>query len=271
MTSKSQEVPDSPEAFSPPVHPHQLEIQEFSNYGLIIDARPLAAFEQDHLPGAVCLPAAWSGDAAPSRLGEAGALVTSEARTGLPYELAVTLSQLPEGSPILVYDDRGGLDSQPWLTSLTRTGWRVDVLPGGWPNYRRWVSAALELLPRTLTLIHWTAPPLSGCAQVIAALAARGEQVVDLVALAHPERLIWGEWLQTARTQEAFETLLLDQLRRMDPERCVHVSGAAALGSLQLPAALRDGLAAAECVDMQTEVLIRATVEAWLAKSKHSE
>lgn len=264
MTSKSQEVPDSPEAFSPPVHPHQLEIQEFTNYGLIIDARPLAAFENDHLPGAVCLPAAWSNTGVALHTGAGSALLAAEATPALPYGLTAVLDQLPADATVLVYDDRGGLDSQFWAERLEARGWHVDVLPGGWPNYRRWVTAGLELLPRTLTLKHWSAPPLGGSAQVLKVLASQGEQVLDLGPLAHPERLIWGEWRRTARTQEAFETLLVDQLRQVDTEVPLHVAGTCELGGLVLPAALRDALASADEVPIAASADARA--EAWLGE-----
>jgi tRNA 2-selenouridine synthase len=256
VTSTSQEVPDSPEAFGPPVHPHQLEIQEFSSYGLIIDARSVAAFDEDHLPGALCAPSAWSNTVVGLQTGAGSALLAAEANPALPYGLAAVLNQLPADGSVLVYDDRGGLDSQFWAERLQGRGWRVDVIPGGWPNYRRWVTAGLEVLPRTLTLTHWSAPPLGGSEQVLAALAVQGEQVLDLGALAHPERLIWGDWRPTSRSQDAFETLLLDHLRQLDPERRVHVGGVLELGGLTLPAGLRDALAGAE------EMVIAATPDA---------
>jgi tRNA 2-selenouridine synthase len=261
VTSISQEVPDSPEAFGPPVHPHQLEIQEFSSYGLIIDARSVAAFDEDHLPGALCAPSSWSNAGVALPTGAGSALLATEANPALPYGLAAVLDQLPADGSVLVYDDRGGLDSQFWAERLQARGWHVDVLPGGWPNYRRWVTAGLELLPRTLTLTHWSAPPLGGTAQVLAALATQAEQVLDLGALAHPERLIWGHWRQTSRSQEAFETLLLDQLRRLDPERRIHVGGVSELGGLTLPAGLRDALAGAE--GMVIAATPDARVRAW--------
>ncbi|MBK7531520.1 MAG: rhodanese-like domain-containing protein [Piscinibacter sp.] len=40
------------------VHPHQMEVQEFSSYALVIDARSAEAYQEDHLPGAVNVPVA---------------------------------------------------------------------------------------------------------------------------------------------------------------------------------------------------------------------
>jgi rhodanese-related sulfurtransferase len=38
------------------VHPHQIEVQEFSSYALVIDARSAEAYQEDHIPGAVSVP-----------------------------------------------------------------------------------------------------------------------------------------------------------------------------------------------------------------------
>ena len=40
------------------VHPHQMEVQEFASYALVIDARSAEAYPEDHLPGAVNVPVA---------------------------------------------------------------------------------------------------------------------------------------------------------------------------------------------------------------------
>ena len=40
------------------VHPHQIEVQEFSSYALVIDARSAEAYQEDHIPGAVSVPVA---------------------------------------------------------------------------------------------------------------------------------------------------------------------------------------------------------------------
>ena len=34
-------------------HPHAIEVQEFSTYGLVIDVRSRAEFDEDHIPGAI--------------------------------------------------------------------------------------------------------------------------------------------------------------------------------------------------------------------------
>ena len=233
------------------VHPHQLEIQDFSLYALVIDARPPAAFAQDHIPGAVNVPAA------------SAAMVPAPP---MPCELAAHAEGLVRDDMVLVYCDRSGLDSEVWAWPLRAAGFAVDVLGGGWGNYRRWVAAGLELLPRALSFRHLVAPPVSGLCRILGVLARQGQPVLDISELAG-QRLVPGLTLpgDAPPSQEAFETLLLDRLRQFDPDLPVWVRvGPAPLAALTLPPALRDALARSDKVVLQVPLAERA--RAWLER-----
>jgi len=221
------------------VHPHQMEVQEFATYALIVDARGAAAFEDDHIPGAIPVPvgAGEPGESSPSG--------TTDSGPALPAALAVHVQLLEPGDRVLVYCDRGGLDSLVWATPLRAAGFDVDVLGGGWINYRRWVSAGLDLLPRLLTFRRLTSSSDGGLQQVALALSRQGEQVLDLAALMdqHPSTTLTGG----AASQGALETALLDVLRRFDAQRPVWTLVAVeASDRLTLPPALRDALSRSE-------------------------
>ena len=47
----------------------------------------------------------------------------------------------------LVYCFRGGKRSRLWADNLRTIGFDVDVLAGGWKNYRRWVRAGSRCCP----------------------------------------------------------------------------------------------------------------------------
>lgn len=74
------------------VHPHQIEVQEFDSYGLVIDARSTEAYQEDHIPGAVNVPGA------SQRLhvskAEERTLVASDIEPSIPYTLAGHLGGL---------------------------------------------------------------------------------------------------------------------------------------------------------------------------------
>ena len=247
------------------VHPHQMEVQEFASYALVIDARSAEAYQGNHLPGAVNVPVVADrlADTQFTSMERGIAALAGEAAPSMPYPLAVQVQRLSPGDAVLVYCDRGGLDSLAWAGPLRVAGFRVDVLGGGWINYRRWVSAGLELLPRALTFRPLLAPPAGGLCRVVDRLVQRGEQVIDLTALAG-QRLVPGLTLQgdTQPSQAAFETALLDALRRLDPQRPVWMRvGLAGLGGLTLPPALRDALY--RSISTKLEVPLSARAIAW--------
>lgn len=225
------------------VHPFQMEVQAFETYALIVDARTASAFANDHLPGAVSMPCE---SVCP---GESVSTVLQE-----------HIARLSAGDAILVYCDRGGLDAQAYAQPLRQAGWRVDVLPGGWGTYRRWVDAGLEALPRGLGFRCLVAPPMSGLCVIVPLLREQGEQVLDLPELAG-QHVIPGLSLlgDEAPTQDAFETRLLDAMRRFDPGQAVWVRGCAELPSgLALPPALHDALAHADAIHVEVPIEQRA-------------
>lgn len=233
-----------PSALDAWVHPHQIEVQEFGSYALVIDARARAAFDEDHLPGAVTLP-----------VGESARLAERH-----PEALSALIARLSTGDRVLIYCDRGGLDSAVWAEPLRSAGWSVDVLPGGWSNYRRWVSAGLEILPRALSFRMLRAPPFSGVDRVLAALENDGQQVLDLVALAH--RSVWPSMSSIAEpdvSQSAFESAVLHALRFCDPERDVWVSELvlSSTDTLSIPVALNQKLGSSASVFVDVPVAER--------------
>lgn len=243
------------------VHPHQIEVQEFDSYGLVIDARSTEAYQEDHIPGAINVPVAAQRLQVPQA--EGTALVACDAEPSVPYALAAHLGGLGVGASVLVYCDRGGLDSLVWADPLKAMGYRVDVLGGGWGNYRRWVDAGLEVLPRALTFRRLVAPPAGGLCRFIDRLAKLGEQVLDLTTLAG-QRLVPGLTLSgdTPPSQAAFETALIHALRALNPRRPVWTRDAVnGLGEIALPPSLRDALQRAEYLRLEVPPMVRA--QAW--------
>lgn len=246
------------------VHPHQMEVQEFSSYGLVIDARSTEAYQEDHLPGAVSVPVSAFREAVPGS--SVAAVLARDAEPAVASALWAHLRRLAPGAAVLVYCDRGGLDSLVLAGPLKTSGFRVDVLGGGWGNYRRWVDAGLEVLPRALTFRPLVAPPVGGLCRVLDRLAQQGEQVIDLTALAG-QRLVPGLTLDgdAPPSQAALDAALLDVLRRCDPQRPVWVrDGMSRLGELALPPSLRDALQRSETLWL--EVPLTARAHAWFER-----
>lgn len=244
-------------------HPHAIEVQDFSYYARVIDLRPRAEYEHDHIPGAVSVEAP-----AEPTVGSAGAeapLVAAEpgrAQTWPALDAAVADVRLDEA--ILVYCGRGGLVSNPVARALRWRGWTTDVLPGGWINYRRWVQAGLEVLPRLVPFRLVACTLGSEDARVLGALQSAGEQVLDFEALASCRRLAFTPVAAAQPTQPWFESLLLHDLRAFDPRRPVWVADVGPiLGALMLPGAVVDALSIAPRAELSAPAAAR--VEAWAA------
>lgn len=246
------------------VHPHQMEVQDFSLYALVIDARPPEAFSDDHIPDAINVPVASAG-AAPVSM-QPAPLGAAELELAMPYELADRVKPLAPDDLVLIYCDRGGLDSEVLARPLRAAGFRVDVLGGGWGNYRRWVGVGLTVLPRALSFRHLIAPPVSGLCRVLSVLAKQGQQVLDISELAG-QRLVPGLTLRcdSPPSQDAFDTQLLERLRRFDPDLPVWVRvGPAPLDGLVIPPALREAIE--RCVPVRLEVPLGERARAWFVR-----
>ena len=250
-------------------HPHAIEVQDFSCYALVIDVRDRPAFDDDHIPGALhVLPEGMAAGSPVATTGDGGAsnvLIASEeaAPAAVPPALRERLTGLGFDQAILVYGGRGGADSLALARTLRWLGWTVDVLPGGWTNYRRWVQAGLEMLPRLVPFRVLSVALDCEAARVLQALSAAGQQVLDIAAMAgrpggEPADLATGPV-----PQAWFESQLLQALRDLDP--CRHVWArdiGRGHGGVVVPGALMDALDRAPAATVAAPLRARAAL--WL-------
>lgn len=260
--------PPEIESLAGAFHPHAIEVQDFSHYALVIDVRTPQEYEDDHIPGAVQFsPAVVSQGPLVSGHADdrARAVVAhdSGAEGELPPALAALVAPLKLDQAILVYCGRGGLDSLPVARALRWRGWSVDVLPGGWINYRRWVQAGLEVLPR-MAMFRVVATSL-GCEadRVLNAMSTVGHQVLNVEALMVRRRGSMSFSAAPQPSQAWFESQLLQRLRAVDPRRPVWIGDVEAqVGELQLPGSMADAIDAAPAAPL--EAPIEERVNRWI-------
>jgi len=232
------------------VHPHQIEVQEFSSYALVIDARSPHEYAEDHIPGAINLPVVDDVEYA-----EVGTKHKSDKHAayliGVEYSLRniaanikPLIAKYTPQDRFLVYCFRGGKRSRLWADNLRTIGFEVDVLAGGWKNYRRWVRAGLVSLPRTFTYRVLCGPTGCGKTRVLHELARQGHQVLELEGLASHRGSLLGDLPgQPQPTQKLFDTMLLDTLRRFDARRPVWLEAESKkIGNVQLPEVLYEAM-----------------------------
>lgn len=245
-------------------------MQEFASYALILDTRSRAEYDEDHIPGAISVPLGPAGRRTRGGKRGVGLAKTRPVRSGadVPSALVDAVASLRSGDAVLLYGT--GIDTAlaDTATSLRARGLDVDVLAGGWPSYRRWVEAGLEVLPRRFAFRLLVTPPATNAEQIVDALCELGEQVIDICACTRLER---SSGTTPARgqvvSQPALETWLLNTLRHRETDRVVWVIGALELpAALRLPAAMREALARAPelRLDSSQPEAIRSQFVSWL-------
>lgn len=200
-------------------HPFDLEIQDFQAYDLILDLRSQYEWLQDHVPGAVCRPALTLDDEAVlENLWLDGAPDATSRRSDLietrTLEQLDSIRALVPSGHLLVYCSRGGSRSLVAAQVLERSGYRVDILRGGWSAYRRWVPHALDAYIAATDFITQDATPNPEPDD-------DPIQVLDVPAmLRSPELMLFS--MPGGRIPNAiFESHLLQALRNMDRSRPV--------------------------------------------------
>jgi tRNA 2-selenouridine synthase len=257
------------------VHPHQLEVQDFASYSLVIDARSPHEYEEDHIPGAVNLPVVDDGEFAEVGIRHktdkhAAYLVGVEySLRNIADQIKPLISRYTPRDRFLVYCFRGGKRSRLWADNLRTIGFEVDLLAGGWKNYRRWVRAGLDVLPRALSYRVLCGPTGCGKTRVLHELQRQGQQVLELEGLAHHRGSLLGALPGDAQpTQKLFDSALLDEMRKLDVNRTVWVEAESKkIGNLQLPEALYEAMHLSPVVNLDAPMAER--VKLWREDYPH--
>lgn len=247
-------------------------IARLGEFSAVVDARSESEYAEDRLPGAVNWPSLNDAERAsigteykqvsPFAARRRGAILVARNVAGhVEREL---LDKDREWRP-LVYCWRGGHRSGALALVLDQIGFSVNVIEGGYREFRRAVVADLETLPARFTLQVVAGPTGSGKSRLLGALAAAGAQVLDLEALAAHRGSVLGPLPDQAQpSQKAFETRIWQQLRAFDPARPVFVEAESrTIGRLRVPESLLERLRGAPClaVEMPLEARVRLLIE----------
>ena len=241
----------------------------FSDFDTIIDARTPSEFAADHVPGAISAPVL--DDAERAEVGTLYKQVSPfEAKKVGGALVAKNVARHVENlwkrngkdwRP-LVYCWRGGKRSGAMAHILREIGWNAQTLPGGYKAYRRWVVQELETRPAALDFVVVHGPTGSGKSRLLAALRNAGAQTLDLEQLAaHRGSVLGGLPGRPQPSQKMFESLLLDELSRLESKRPVYIEGESKkIGQLQVPEALLARMRASPCVRLETDTETRVTL-----------
>lgn len=236
-----------------------------TDFDTIIDVRSPAEFAEDHVPGAINLPALSNEERA--RVGtiyvqnsaflarKIGAALVAR---NVASHIEGPLADKDGGWRPLVYCWRGGQRSGSFASILSQIGWRADTVRGGYQAYRRLVVRRLydDAMASPVMLLDGN----TGTAKtdVLNRLPSHGVQVIDLEGLAnHRGSVLGGRGDQPS--QKMFETRLAAEIEALDPRRPVLVEAESSrVGILNLPPRLFAAMKAAPRVVISAPVPARA-------------
>lgn len=156
--------------------------------GVILDVRSPAEYSQGHIPGAISLPLFTNEERATvgtvyKTIGKNQAIELGFQLTGPKLVDFIKLArEYTKGQTAKVLCWRGGMRSSSMAWLLNTAGIKSVTLNSGYKVFRRWVLEGLSL-PRQLKVIGGFSG--SGKTSILQELRKKGQQVLDLEAIAH--------------------------------------------------------------------------------------
>ena len=230
------------------------------DFDTIIDARSPSEFALDHIPGAVNCPVLddeerrivgtiykQTGAFEARRVG--GAMVAAN----LARHLREQWADKPADWRPMVYCWRGGLRSGSMVNWMRLVGWDARQLASGYKAFRHHVLEIIETVVPRLQLQVICGATGSAKTRVLEALAARGEQVLDLEHFASHKGSLLGALPGVEQpSQKRFETLIASVLEPLDLSKPLYVEGESPrIGRVALPLPLVARMRAAHCIEIE--------------------
>ncbi|RYH04061.1 tRNA 2-selenouridine(34) synthase MnmH [Salipiger sp. IMCC34102] len=235
-------------------------------FDTLIDVRSPSEFAEDHVPGAINLPALSDAQRAevgtiykqvsPFRARKLGAAMVAR---NVADHVDGPLNGYDGGWRPLVYCWRGGQRSGSVATILSQIGWRADTIQGGYQSYRRLVHAMLYDTPLPHRLILLDGYTGTAKTALLPLLAERGVQVIDLEGLAAHRGSLLGGVAGGQPAQKGFESALAQALQSVDPDRLTVLEAESSkIGRIVLPQQLWTRMTTAPRIEVTAPLAARA-------------
>jgi tRNA 2-selenouridine synthase len=241
-------------------------LQRLDDFDTVIDARSQSEFALDRLPGAVNWPSLSDDErvrvgteykqVSPFSAKKRGAAMVAR---NIAAHIERELLETPKDWKPLVYCWRGGKRSGALALVLDQIGFKVHLLEGGYAEFRRAVTAALDELPPRFHYRVVCGKTGSGKSRLLSELAAQGAQVLDLETLANHRGSVLGLVPGSPQpSQKQFDTRVWNALRHFDASRTVWIeSESKKVGELRVPQPLIERMRASPCVRLELPVHAR--------------
>ncbi len=238
-------------------------LADIERFDSIIDVRTPLEFADDHLPGAINAPVLSNEErvvvgtmykqVSPFEATKYGAALVAK---NIAQHLQTLFADKPINWKPLIYCWRGGKRSGSMTAWFRLIGWKACQLQGGYKVYRHHVLENLSVLPERFEFRVLAGLTGSGKTRLLRALGDQGAQILDLEHLArHRGSLLGALPGETQPSQKGFDSLLLQAMERLDPARPVFVEAESRkIGQVQLPEALMQAMAHAECIRVEASL-----------------
>ena len=233
----------------------------------IIDVRSPSEFAEDSIPGAINLPVLDDDERH-----EVGTIYCRQSRhearrRGAAYVTKNISNYLNDyfaskssSYQPLIYCWRGGMRSQSMATILNNVGWYTKTLAGGYKTWRQHVVSSLRQSELEHTFILIDGQTGANKTKILTKLQRLGCQTLDLENLANHRGSVFGSLQHTKQpTQKYFESLIYDNLSRLDPSKPVFVEAESPkIGRRALPTAVVNKMRRSSRIEIRAESIVRA-------------
>ena len=228
----------------------------------LLDVRAPLEFVQGHIPGAYNLYLFTNEERAEigtlyKQAGREAAIKRGLDLVGPKMSTFVNeVEKMGKGKSICIHCWRGGMRSgfMAWLFDLF--GYDVYLLQGGYKAFRRLVLDSFQHPYPFRIISGYTG---SGKTEVLQALGAQGEQIIDLEAIANHKGSAFGHiGMPEQGTNEQFENDIFYRLSHLDLQRSIWLEDESrSIGKLYLPQAMHLQMANAKAFFIQIPFDIR--------------
>ncbi len=244
-----------------------LQIEDFleklgHQKSVLLDVRSESEFKQGHIPGAVNIPLLNNehrvivGTTYKQKGREAAVLAGFDLVGNKFGDFVREALKLSSEKEVMLYCWRGGMRSNIMAWILSMAGFKITLLKGGYKMFRRWT---LDQFTHSKKIIVIGGRTGSGKTEVLRVLKEKGEQVIDLEALANHKGSAFGGLGENPQPRnEHFENLLALEWSKISDDKILWLENESrTIGSVSLPVGVYERMQTSPVVEMKVDMELR--------------